>query len=276
MRQRNGKLSGCLCLFLMMAVLPFGQTICTGEMAIPEERQLPRLVDGADLLDMEEEKDLLEQLDEISERQQCDVAVVTTDSLDGKTPEAYADDFYDYNGYGMGEDNDGMLLLVSMENRKWHISTCGFGIEALTDAGIEYISENFLPDLSDGNYGDAFQIYASLCDDFITQAKEGNAYDVGNMPKGKVSLLWIPVSLLIGLVIALVVTGCMRAQLKTVRRQAAAANYMKPGSMNLKVSRDIFLYRTVTRTERPKENEGGSSTHSSSSGETHGGGGGSF
>ena len=276
MRQRNGKLSGCLCLFLMMAVLPFGQTICTGEMAIPEERQLPRLVDGADLLDMEEEKDLLEQLDEISERQQCDVAVVTTDSLDGKTPEAYADDFYDYNGYGMGEDNDGMLLLVSMENRKWHISTCGFGIEALTDAGIEYISEQFLPDLSEGNYGDAFRIYASLCDEFITQAKEGNAYDVGNMPKGKVSLLWIPASLLIGLVIALVITGCMRAQLKTVRRQAAAANYLKPGSMNLRVSRDIFLYRTVTRTERPKENEGGSSTHSSSSGETHGGGGGSF
>ena len=276
MRQRNGKLSGCLCLFLMMAVLPFGQTICRGETAIPEERQLSRLVDGADLLDTAEEKELLEQLDEISERQQCDVVVVTTDSLNGKTPEAYADDFYDYNGYGMGEDNDGMLLLVSMEKRKWHISTCGFGIEALTDAGIEYISENFLPDLSDGNYGDAFRIYASLCDEFITQAKEGNAYDVGNMPKGKVSLLWIPVSLLIGLVIALVVTGCMRAQLKTVRRQAAAVNYMKPGSMNLKVSRDIFLYRTVTRTERPKENEGGSSTHSSSSGETHGGGGGSF
>lgn len=263
---------------LLMTALFLGAITCQAKKAIPEERQLPRLVDGADLLNEGEEVELLEQLDEISERQQCDVVVVTADSLEGKTPEAYADDFYDYNGYGVGEDKDGMLLLVSMENRKWHISTCGFGIEALTDAGIEYISEKFLPDLSGGDYSDAFQTYASLCDKFITQARSGEAYDVGDMPKDGVSPLWIPGSFLIGLVFALIITGAMRMQLKMVRRQPAASNYMKPGSRDLRVSRDIFLYRTVTKTERPKDNGGGggSSTHIGSSGQTHGGGGGSF
>ena len=89
-----------------------------GEQVLPDERLLPRLVDGADLLDDSEEAGLQEKLDEISERQQFDVAVVTTDTLEGKTPQAYADDFYDYNGYGMGADKDGILLLISMEDRE--------------------------------------------------------------------------------------------------------------------------------------------------------------
>ena len=50
--------------------------------------------------------------------------------------------------------------------------------------------------------------------------------------------------------------------------------------MKMTNQRDLFLYRDVHRTERPKEisssDSGGSSTHTSSSGTTHGGGGGSF
>lgn len=52
-----------------------------------------------------------------------------------------ADDFYDYNGYGYGEEGDGIIFLISMEERKWQISTCGFGITAFTDAGQEYMAD---------------------------------------------------------------------------------------------------------------------------------------
>lgn len=72
----------------------------------------------------------------------------------------------------------------------------------------------------------------------------------------------------------------MKAKLKTVRFQAAAGNYMKNmkrGSLNVTESRDLFLYKTFTRTAKPKNNSSsGSSTHTSSSGSTHGGGGGKF
>ena len=105
---------------------------------------LPRLVDNADLLSNEEEQSLLAQLDEISERQQCDVVIVTVDSLDGKEVVAYADDFYDYNGYGFGQDRDGVLLLVCMGEREYAISTTGFGIDDLTDYGLVYIEDQFL------------------------------------------------------------------------------------------------------------------------------------
>ncbi len=52
---------------------------------------------------------------------------------------------------------------------------------------------------------------------------------------------------------------------------------MKDGSLKITESRDLFLYNSVSRTEKPKNNSsGGSSTHTSSSGSTHGGGGGKF
>lgn len=244
------------------------------------ESDLPRLVDFADLLTDSEESALLSKLDEISERQRADIVVVTADTLGGKTPEEYADDFYDYNGYGFGEYRDGVLLLVSMEDRDWYITTIGFGITAITDAGIDYISEKFLSDLSDGEYAEAFGTYAELCDEFFTQAKTGEPYDVGKMPKEPFNVAWsLFVALVIGIIVAVIVTGTMKGKLKTVRRQNAASSYVRNGSMNVTDSRELFLYSQVTRTERPKEtssSDGGSSTHTSSSGTTHGGGGGKF
>lgn len=231
--------------------------------------EMPRLVDGADLLTDSEESSLLSLLDSISEKHSMDVVVVTVDSTGNKSPRAFADDFYDENGYRY----DGILLLVSMEERDWWISTCGYGITAFTDAGIDHLSEQFLPDLSDGYYADAFEIYAVQCDDFIEQAKAGQPYNSGNLPKdpfnaGK-SLI---ISLIIGLLIAFIVTAVMKSQLKTVRSQAAAGNYVKNGSLNITESSDLFLYRHVDRREKPKD----SSTHRSSSGRSHGGGGGKF
>lgn len=241
---------------------------------------LSRLVDNADLLTDSEESTLLSKLNEISERQQADVVVVTADTLDGKTPMDYADDFYDYNGYGFGADKDGVLLLVSMEDRDWWMSTTGYGITAITDAGIEYISEKFLSDLSDGDYADAFTTYAELCDDFFTQAKAGKPYDVGHMPKEPFNIAWnLFVAVIVGFVIALIATGVMKGKLKTVRFQSAASNYVKANSMNVTESRDMFLYTHVDRRAKPQDTDsssGGSSTHTSSSGTTHGGGGGKF
>lgn len=246
---------------------------------ILEERDLPRLVDDADLLSESEEGELQDELDEISERQEFDVAVVTVNSLDGKTAEEYADDFYDYHGYGFGADHDGILLLVSMEARDWHITTTGYGITAFTDAGIEYISDQFLPYLSDGEYRQAFEMYAGLCDEFVTEAVNGEAYDSENLPKGDFPVLeYLVIALIAGGIISALIVFGMRSSLKSVRRQNAAVNYVRQGSMAVTGQYDRFLYMHTNKKPRPKpsESSSGSSTHVSSSGTTHGGGGGKF
>ena len=74
---------------------------------------LPRLVDNADLLMADDAEALLADLDSRSEALQFDIVIVTVDSLDGETPRNYAEDFFWYNNYGLGEDRDGALLLVA-------------------------------------------------------------------------------------------------------------------------------------------------------------------
>ena len=236
-----------------------------------------RVNDLADLLTDREEEALLQKLDEISQRQRMDVTVVTVKDLDGYASAAeYADAVYEYCRYGYGAEKDGLLLLISMEDRDWAVSTCGYGITAFTDAGIDYISKQIKSDLSDGNYAAAFDTYASLCDEFITQARSGSPFDKGNLPREPLSIIWIPISIVIGVVPALIVVGSMKGKLKTVRAQAAANSYLKKDSLAISESSDLFLYHTVTRSKKEKNNGSGSSTHTSSSGTTHGGGSGKF
>ena len=64
----------------------------------------------------------------------------------------------------------------------------------------------------------------------------------------------------------------MRAQLKSVRTQDSAVDYVRQGSMELTRSNDIFLYHTVTKTAKPKDSD----SSSGSSDSDHGGTGGSF
>lgn len=236
-----------------------------------------RVNDLADILSDSEEAALLATLDEISLRQKMDVTVATVKDLDGySTATEYADVVYEFCNYGYGGNKDGLLLLISMEDRDWAISTCGYGITAFTDAGIKYISKQIKSDLSDGNYAAAFDTYAKLCDEFITQAKSGTPYDKGNLPHEPLSAIWIPISIVIGVVLALIIVGIMKGKLKTVRSQAAANSYMKKDSLTITESSDLFLYHTVTRSKKENNSGSGSSTHTSSSGTTHGGGSGKF
>lgn len=229
---------------------------------IPDERLLPRLVDDADLLTDAEEASLIATLDEISERQKFDVAVVTVDSLYGYTPMQFADDYYDYNGFGFGEDRDGAVLVLSMEDRDYYISTCGFGIKAISDSVRENMEEEFVPYLSNSDYYNGFDTFANLCDKYVTDAR--------TFP----FLSRILIALAIGLIIALIVVKSMKKQLTSVTMQDSATNYTKPGSMNIIESRDMFLYSNISK--NPKVQSSGGGTHSSSSGTSHGGGGGKF
>lgn len=258
---------------------------------VSAEGDLPRLCDYADLLSDSEEAELLNKLDEISERQQMDVVVVTVDSLEGMSVVDYADDFYDYNGYGFGEGRDGILFLLSMGERQWNITTRGYAITVFTDAGMEYMEDWIVTDLKGGAYAAAFTTFADYCDRYITQAATGMPYDVDNLPSEPFPYFMLLIfCFAIAFVIALIATAIMKGQLKSVGNRWRADEYVKKDSMKLTKKNDLFLYRHVERREKPKEDtssssgsssnsggsKGGSTTHVSSSGATHGGRSGTF
>lgn len=263
-----------LALFLCAVSIMF----VLAEVRVSAEEVLPRVVDWADLLSDSEEARLMEKLDEISERQQLDVVVVTVESLEGATAESYADDFFDYNGYGYGDEYDGVLLLVSIGEREWHISTCGYGITAFTDYGLERMEDMFLPYLSDDDYVRAFEVFAELCDDYITKAKAGEPYDVYNAPKEPFPLVTtLFIAFIIAFIISVIVTAIMKSGLNSVKSQDAADSYVKRDSLCITQAGDLFLYKNVERHRRQSSSShGGSSTHRSSSGRSHGGRGGRF
>lgn len=228
---------------------------------------VPRLVDDAGLFSSSEERSLTELLDEVSEEWDVDVVLVTADDLEGASSTAYADDFFDYGGYGY----DGILWLIDMDNRKSTISTCGSCIEVFTDAGQEYMQDQLAPMLTDEEYYEAGELFVELCDDYLRQAEEGEPYDVGNLPDDEFDPVFSAViALVVGLLAALIVTAVFKGQLKSVRSQAAASSYLRRDSLQLTESRDLYLYRNISRVEKPKDS-GGSSTHTSSSGRSHGG-----
>ena len=119
-----------------------------------------RLVDQAELLTAEEQQQIQAKLDEVSELHHCDAVVMTVNSLEGKTATEYADDAFDYDGYGLGEDKAGILFLVDMGDRNWATSTHGYAITAFTDAGLSYIEEKLVSYLGDGEYAEAFNCFA--------------------------------------------------------------------------------------------------------------------
>lgn len=241
-----------------------------------------RLVDEAGLLTESEKEDLLERLDQISEDQACDVVIVTNNSLDGRSARDYADDYYDYSGYGQGENRDGVLLLVSMGERDWYISTCGFGIDAFTDEGLRYMEKQIVPHLSDGDYDQAFHSYADLCEDFLVQARKGEPYDVGHMPRKPFNPLLLLGDFAAAFLLSAGAAARNKSKLKSVRKKTRAGVYMVAKSLHLNKKDDIFLRQwTDTRTihrddDRDSGFSGGSSVHTSSSGTSHGGHGGKF
>lgn len=283
-----------ICFLLCLLVIPacFARAL--------NEPDLPRVVDEAGLLTESEITDLSETINDLIAQYQMDVVILTVDSLGYKSAQDYADDYYDENGYGVGGDYSGVLLLISMEDRDWWISTCGDAIYAITDYGIESLFSEMSLYLSADMFYEAFDAYLDALPEYFEAYEDGNpidgyigsydgpgSYSPGNADdvvyyeKSEGSFLGnFFISLLIGLVVALIAVLIMRGQMNTKRAQYSAGAYLKQGSYDLRVHRDLFLYSNVSKTPRPKDTGGsrggGSSTHRSSGGRSHGGGGGKF
>lgn len=235
------------------------------------------VVDMADLLTDSEEKILLDKIEDIKEEYDYEIVIVTAPSIGGRSIMAYADDFYDYNNYGCGAENDGMLFVIDMDEREYWTSTTGYGITAFTDYGIDKLYEAILPDLKDGNYFDAFDIYLDKAEEFLIKAESGSAYDTNNEYRDSVYVIKRELIILaVAAAVAGVAVMFMCFKMNTAVKQNRAANYVVNNSFRLLGQNDMYLYSNVSKTKISSSSGGGSSTHVGSSGTHHGGGGGRF
>ena len=251
-----------------------------------------RIVDDAGLLTEKEVSALDERARELTEKYDVDVVIVTVQTLNGKNCEAYADDYYDENGYGIGSDYSGILLLFSMEYRDWAISTTGKAISVLSDSGIQSVFSAISPFLSENAYYLAFNSYMDALEayfeaynagipieEFVNNSTEADATKGTTQIRLKQYTKRIGIAFLIGIVVALISLLIMRSKMNTVKHQIGAQSYIKSDTYSLEKQQDIFLYsqvRKVRRSENNSSSSGESSVHRSSSGRSHGGGHGKF
>ena len=258
--------------------------------------QNPHIIDDAGLLWSGEISMLEQQAQAITDEYGMDVVILTVEDFYAVSAsiEVFADNFYDNNGYGIGENASGVLLVLSMDTREWAISTCGDAIYAITDYGIEQLFEEMAWYLSEDDYYEAFDAYltalpyyfeayenGSPIDGWVGQYNGPGSVEIGTREEtvyyeAKPNYLLAP---LIGLVVAAIIVLIMRSGMNTKRPQRSAASYLVAGSDHL-WHRDIYLYSQVRKVRRQQQSSGsrggGSSVYRSSGGRSHGGGHGRF
>lgn len=234
--------------------------------------QNPSIVDDAEYLMQSELSYLSKELDNVRKKYDFEVAIYTESNMTSDTAEESADDIYDYQGYGAGENDDGILLYICSDTREYHFTTHGKGLEYFNSNGLKYLESKVVPYLSEDDYYEAFEIFIETTDELLQMAKDGKPYDKKQYST-KYLIGVIIAALLIPLLVAYLMMNKKLKKMKTAEENDYAANYIKPGSLKINASRDLFLYSRITKTEKAKSSSG---THTSSSGRTHGGRGGSF
>ena len=226
------------------------------------EEQL--VFDEADLLSDSEEAALVEKLTEVSHTYNTQLVVATLPALNNGNIDDFVEYLYDAMDFGYGETKEGVLLLVCMDPREYRILSNGYAGEAIGPDQIDTLCDFMETYLPNGHYTTAFHSFADQSGEFLKYYQAGSPFKAGKS---------LAISLIIGIIAGLIVAFILKGQLKSVRKQDQAHRYVKPGSMTVNIQYDIFLYRTVTRTQKQKRVE---STSSGSGGTTRSKGGGSF
>ena len=230
-----------------------------------------RIIDEAEILTDSEEAALDTKLAAIEQSHKVRILIGTMKSTDGTPLGKIANNVVDQ----IPADNGTIVLLLSMKERDWYVSTDNKMRVRITDGkGIEYLSGEFLPDLKEGKYAAAFTTFAATTDEMLTYyEKEGAPYD----PANAFNLMALGIALACALILGGTIYYMLYEYESNVTFAAEADAYLNHDSFRLTQNEDNFLYTTVTRrTKEKKESSSGSNVSTSSSDSSHGGGGGKF
>ena len=238
-----------------------------------------KVFDDAGLMSEEEIAQANEKIAEIVDTYACDVVVVTTNDSEGKSAMEYADDYFDYNGFGIGAERDGVILSINMDIRECWISTSGQAILWFSDREIDSMLDNIANYLGNDNYDGAVSSWLNDVE-YELQYDDGSGYIIDSPLMKSVNLLGN--FLLVGAIVAAIAVFVMVRMCKTAVKPALANEYVNKDSFVVRRSEDRFLRTNTTKIKIQTSSGGsgggggGSSVHRSSSGRSHGGGGRKF
>ena len=241
------------------------------ELSEPDTSSMRYIFDLAGCLSSDSRTKLEARAEEISTRHSCGVYVAFVDdykvySQGGDVYEGTYR-FYHDKQLGMGDGRDGVIVLLSMQNRKYAMFIYGENAAyAINEYGAEQLEGRFLGQFSDGNWYIGAAEYLTACDEYLSLAEAGKP--VRESPWAVIAIVVI-----VSCLIASGVCKVLKMNMKTVRRGAAADEYVTGEGLALTESSDRFMYTTETRTKIKSDSSdggGGGSTSSCSGGGGHG------
>ena len=261
----------------------------------------PRVFDQAGLFSETEIIQLEEKIAQCRKSTKMDVVIVSAYADGERSAEEYADDYYDYGGFGVGKKASGVLLLYYMDGPgqpggECYISTTGTMINMLTDERIESILDDVYGDLGNRDFAGATEHFLEDVKAYVKEGVESGQYtydrDTGEIVRNHSIRLY---EVAIAMVIAGILAGsvCLDIKKRYAMKQSSreVSNslqaYRADCAFHFSVAGDKMVNKYVRSVPIPRNTSSGSggrghsgsssagrsTIHTSSSGSSHGGGG---
>ena len=261
----------------------------------------PRVFDQAGLFSETEIIQLEEKNAQCRKSTKMDVVIVSAYADGERSAEEYADDYYDYGGFGVGKKASGVLLLYYMDGPgqpggECYISTAGTMINMLTDERIESILDDVYGDLGNRDFAGATEHFLEDVKAYVKEGVESGQYtydrDTGEIVRYHSIRLY---EVAIAMVIAGILAGsvCLDIKKRYAMKQSSreVSNslqaYRADCAFHFSVAGDKMVNKYVRSVPIPRNTSSGSggrghsgsssagrsTIHTSSSGSSHGGGG---
>ncbi|MBQ7836999.1 MAG: TPM domain-containing protein [Clostridia bacterium] len=216
------------------------------------------VIDYADKLASSE----IEELDLFAEKLESAYGVTVLFCITEGTGDVTADEFASETYSDYADNENGLIIVHDDWNKAYSSFISGNADEVFSDAAVDSMIDAY--DTNESYYGGIYACY-ELAEEYLENGYSGgyvndseplnNDTDTIGEEKDGVSIIWLPVSLLIGLLVGFLIINGIASKNTSVKMQENATVYTRPGSMVITGSADNFLYNNVERREKPKQTE---------------------
>ncbi|MBW8349761.1 TPM domain-containing protein [Bacillus sp. IITD106] len=230
-----------------------------------------KIYDYAGLLTDDQVQKLEAMANEYGAKRNTDFIILTTNGTEGKGAKKYMQDFYDDKAPGYDKPHgNAAILTIDMEKRDVYLAGFYKAEKYLDDERLTQIREKITPDLSSGNYEQAFE-------DFIKTSYKYMGFRPGVNPDSLFFNIWFQIICSLGL--AGIIVGIM-AYNSGGRVTINSSTYEDSNNSRVLDRRDIYIRTTTTKRRKPSNNSSGGGSRGgggfTSGGHSHSGSGGKF
>ena len=226
------------------------------------EAQLGYVTDRAQLLSESQLAQLEKMAEAVSRQFQVGVYIVTVEDFrsihsGGVYKATYT--LYHSHSLGLGPNRDGIMLLLSMDDRDWAMFCYGKRCEyAFNSYGQKQLEKVFLDNFRENDWYGGFSDYIRNCGAYLAAAEAGN-------PLRASPLVAILVAVGLCLLAAAVIVTIIWEKMNTVHPKSTANAYITQ-ALQLTEKTDAFTHKTTSRRKIERSSSGGSSRSESGGG----------